>query len=306
MTESAEISLHDGIRYLRGGSMERAWTCFECAAREASDPAIVSEALRRQGDVKRRRGEWTAALELCAAAVAVAEEQGLKDHAAAALNIAATVHLQQGEFAMAIGEYERALAAGPTPHQQGLICQNLGTAFALQDQHEQAEMWYARSSAAFGAAGHPREQILALINQGSMQLDLGDIVRAQESFELALGLIDRHPLEDTELEALVEVNIAEALARQELKLDEAYELLIVALGHFSATEDRPHQLACHRIFALISERQGRREVALEAMRRGLELARQIGSIIEAKYFERELSRLDSGMEAFTLKAGGAR
>jgi tetratricopeptide (TPR) repeat protein len=287
----AAAALSDGVEYLRAGSLHRAWQCFATAGRLAADPALRSEALRRQGDVNRRRGEWEEALELVTQAVQIARDHALHDAAAAALNIEATIHHQRGDHVRAVALYMEALAEAPESHQRGLICQNLGTAYAEQGDHEGAEQWYAESSEAFGRAGSLREELLAMNNRGSVKLDQGDPEAAESIFRAALRRTSDIPKGDAELQALVEVNLAEALARQRVKLDEAHDLMARATGHCAASSSRPLRVACHRVLALVAEAQGNEDLALSALERGLELAREVESTTEVRYFERELSRL---------------
>lgn len=287
----AEAALKDGIDHLRVGSLARAYDLFGAAYGMSEDPGVRSEALRRQADVQRRWAEWDEALRLLEAAVRMAREHGLGDHEAAARNIEGTVHLQRGDFARAIGIFEAALALEPEARQRGLISQNLGTAFAQQGDHEAAARWYARSSGAFGDAGCPREQILALINQGSVRLDQVALPDAAEIFRDALARAQGLPGGDLELQALAEVNLAESLARQRTGLEEAHDLVLRATGHFTASRNQPLRVACHRVFALIAEAQGHAELAREALGQGLRLAREIESATEVAQLERELERL---------------
>ncbi|HET7320865.1 MAG TPA: tetratricopeptide repeat protein, partial [Longimicrobiaceae bacterium] len=143
--------LDDGIRYLRLGSLERAWSCFEAAAHATRDPAIRSEARRRQADVLRRRGQWDDALRLADDAVQIARAHALREQEAAARNIEGTIHLQRGEFEDAVAIFSETLEIEPSARQRGLICQNLGTAHAQQGLYDAAVEWYARSSEAFAA-----------------------------------------------------------------------------------------------------------------------------------------------------------
>ena len=287
----AIAALEDGVGYLRGGSTDRAWQRFVAAGRLAADPAIQSEALRRQADIKRRRAEWTEALELVARAVQIARDHALRDPAAAALNVEASIHHQRGDFHRAIGVYRDALSLEPGGHQRGLICQNLGTAYAEAGEHEEAAIWYAESTQAFSEAGLVREEILSMNNQGSVLMDRGDLVAAESIFRAALRRLNGVPKPDAEIRALVEVNLAETLARRGVELEEAYELMARATGHFSASANRPYKVACHRVFALVAEAQGNRGLAESALVRGFELAREIESTPEISYFERELARL---------------
>lgn len=291
MIETPDSKLADGIRYLRGGSLDRAWGCFEHAAERTEDPRVRSEAYRRLADVKRRRAEWDDALGLLARALQEAAGHGLANEAAAARNIEGTIHLQRGDFARAVEVYQQALGDGPDAHQRGLICQNLGTAFAQTGMHGEAADWYQRSSAAFRMAGRRREELLALVNQGNMRMDQGDLAAAETVFWEALAAVHELFSGDAELNGLIEMNLAEALALQGSRLDLALDLVLAATGHFAASDNRPYRVACHRVVALISEKRGEVETATGALERGAALAREIGSGPEIAYFDREISRL---------------
>lgn len=290
MVDSPTSKLADGIRYLRGGSLERAHACFEQAAL-SRDPHIRSEGFRRLADVKRRRAEWPEALELSALAQRIAAEAGLRDQEAAALNIEGTIHLQRGEFDRAVEVYRRALELGPGGHQKGLICQNLGTAYAQHSRLAEATEWYARSSSAFRVAGSRREALLSLINQGNVQLDRGQLMEAESTFREGLAYMSEEPSPDTELQGLIEMNLAETLGRRRIELDRALDLVLSATGHFAASQNLPYLVACHRVLALISEHRSEVETAVSALERGRTLAVEIGSGPEIALFEMELSRL---------------
>ncbi|MQA91388.1 MAG: tetratricopeptide repeat protein [Gemmatimonas sp.] len=292
MPDTPASRLADGIRYLRAGSLDRAWACFDGAA-GIEDSRIRSEALRRMADVKRRRAEWEDALRLSAQSHQVAVEHGLKEEGAAALNIEGTIHLQRGEFEQAVETYRQALAIGPSAHQRGLICQNLGTAFAQEGKHSEAAEWYAQSSSAFRIAGRRREEVLALINQGNVLLDHGELADAEARFREARALIEDQVGQDAELRGLIDMNLAEALGRQGIELDQATDLVLSATGHFAVSANRPFLVACHRVVALVSEARGDVDTAIGALERGLALAKEIGSGPELSHFHREIARLRS-------------
>jgi tetratricopeptide (TPR) repeat protein len=290
-TRAARAAIEDGVAYLRGGSLDRAWQRFVAAGELTADPAILSEALRRQADVRRRRGDWADALELVARAVHIAREHVIAECEAAALNVEGTIHLQRGDVDRAVRVYEQALKLEPGCHQRGLISQNLGSAHAGRGEHEEAARWYAISSEAFSEAGLRREQILSMSNQGSIRLDQGDLIAAEKTFRAALRRLGALPRGDAELQALVEMNLAETLARRGVRLEEAHELMARATGHFSVSSNRPYRVACHRVLALVANAQGDLGLAESALEGGLKLAREIESAPEVEYFERELSRL---------------
>lgn len=290
MIDSPANRLEDGIRYLRGGSLDRARACFEAAA-ESRDPRIRTEALRRLADVKRRHAEWDEALRLAAEAAALAASYDLKEDEAAALNVEGSIHLQRGDLDGAIALYRAALDREPGPLQRGLIAQNLGTAHAQSGALEEATRWYALSTENFDVAGLRREAVLARVNEGNVQLDRGELRAAERLFRAALADLGALADPDTELHALVEMNLAETLGRQGVQLDHALNLLLSATGQFSAAENRPYLVACHRVLALISEKRGDLETAVSALERGRWLAREIGSGPELALLDRELARL---------------
>lgn len=302
MTDASH-ALQDGILYLRAGALDRAERAFALAGDGTDDPAIRSEALRRLADVKRRRAEWEEALRLLEEAVQIAAAHALRDHLAAARNIQGAIRVQWGEYAAAIEIFHDALRQDPEPRQRGMVCQNLGTAHAQAGEHDAAAEWYARSAAAFAEAGCVRERVVALVNRGSVQLDRADLPAAEATFREALrGALDL-PGGDAELQALAEINLAEALARQGRDLEEAHDLLLRATGHFSAAKNLPNRVACHRVLAVVTEAQGQPDLALGALRKGLELAREIRSAPEIAYFERELERLRGALPESTSIAG---
>lgn len=291
VSDSSTNSLADGIRYLRGGSLERARLCFEEASL-SREPQIRTEALRRLADVKRRRAEWDEAMALAQRAASIAAEHGLPDDEAAAMNIHATIHLQRGEVGRALEVYQAALTREPDPLQQGLICQNLGTAYAQHGRLDEATEWYARSSDNFRIAGRRREALLARINQGNVQLDRGQLAAAEEIYRDALDTTSALPSPDAELQGLLEMNLAEALGRQGKELDHAMTLILSATGHFASASNRPYLLACYRVLALVSERRGELETAVSALEHGRRLAHEIESGPELAHYDRELSRLN--------------
>lgn len=299
-------ALRDGVLYLRAGALDRAARAFAAAERGSDDPAIRSEALRRLADVKRRRAEWEEALRLLSDAVQIARAHALRDHLAAALNVEGAIRVQWGDFEAAIGLFLEALREEPGPRQRGMVCQNLGTAHAQQGAHAAAAEWYARSAAAFAEAGCVRERLMVLVNRGSVLLDQGDPAAAEESFREALRAAAELPQGDAEAQAVAGINLAESLARQGRHLDEAYDLLLGATGHFAAVKNLPYRVACHRVFAMVTEAQGHRELALGALERGLELARSIKSTPEVDYFERELRRMRKSFPEDTFFAGYSR
>lgn len=290
MIDSPAGRLEDGIRYLRGGSLDRARACFHAAA-ESRDPRIRTEALRRLADVKRRHAEWDEALQLAAEAASLAAAHDLKEDEAAALNVEGTIHLQRGDVDRAIKLYRSALEREPGPLQRGLISQNLGTANAQSGALAEATRWYAVSTASFEIAGLRREAVLARLNEGNIQLDLGELSAAEALFRTALTELGALADPDAELQALVEMNLAEALCRRGADLDHALNLALSATGQFSASDNRPYLVACHRVLALISEKRGDLETAVSALERGRRLASEIGSGPELAQLDRELARL---------------
>jgi tetratricopeptide (TPR) repeat protein len=290
MSQTAAACIAEGERYLMGGAIRKASHSFRNAARTAADAATRSEALRRQADTHRRCGEWVEALALAAEAQLIALEADLAGHASAAANIQGSVFLQTGEFDRAIEHFAEALRLRPSHAQSGLICMNVGTCYAIQQQFPDAALWYKRAQDAFAEANLVREQVLVMNNLGSVRQDQGDFSGAAETFLQATRLLQKEKNPDIELEAILLLNRAEALARQELDLEQASSLVIRALGHFSATGNRPHTVSSYRVLAMIAAKRGEQDTEYAMLQQGLHIARQLHAKPDVEYFEAQLLR----------------
>ena len=68
-----------GLRHEKNGELDIALQHYRRAESEARDPMTVSEAIRRQSVVFRRRSDWDASIELARKAGRIASEAQLID-----------------------------------------------------------------------------------------------------------------------------------------------------------------------------------------------------------------------------------
>src|SRR5687768_11741356 len=98
------VFLREAREHERAGRVVEAVRCYESAidnAESAADGAVLAEALRRLGVVRRRQHEYDQAIALCHRSyeIAMARTDGVL--AAEALNGIALVHVERGEWAQA-------------------------------------------------------------------------------------------------------------------------------------------------------------------------------------------------------------
>ena len=275
--QASELLAH-GERAEQIGALDHAVASFSEAARTA-DAAVAAEALARLSDALRSRAEWDEALDTAREAQRIARVAGSDSLLAHALIAEGNVFMCRGEFPEATVLFERALAVADDPKMRGLAMQNIGSTLAQQGQFGAAERAYSESFGNFQRAGYRRGEATALNNLGRAALDRGDVGRAEEVLTDALE--SAREVGHGELIALATLNLAEAKARTG-KLVQSHELASIALGHFTAAENRWREVECLRLIGTIDEQTGHIEAAAAAFARGLELALAIDAPLEAR------------------------
>src|SRR5688500_13689511 len=109
------VFLGEAREHERAGRVVEAIKCYESAIDNADatiDGAVLAEALRRLGVVRRRRHEYDQAIALCGRSydIAMARADGVLD--AEAMNGIALVHIERGEWAQAREQLRLALELG--------------------------------------------------------------------------------------------------------------------------------------------------------------------------------------------------
>lgn len=284
--EASELLSH-GERAEEIGALDRAVASFSEAAR-ATDTTIAAEALARLSDALRSRAEWDEALDAAREAQRLARGAGSDSILAHAVIAEGNVFMCRGEFPEANALFERALSIANDPKMRGLAMQNIGSTLAQQGQLGAAERAFSESYGNFQRAGYRRGEATALNNLGRAALDRGDTPRAEDVLTHALDTA--REVGHEELIALAMLNLAEAKARTG-KLAESHELASIALGHFTAAENRWREVECLRLIGTIDEKTGHMDAAAAAFARGLSLAKEIDAPLEARILAECLDRV---------------
>jgi tetratricopeptide (TPR) repeat protein len=275
--EASEL-IRDGIRAEEIGALDRALTSFTEAG-YTNDAAVAAEALTRLADARRCRSEWEEAIGAAREAQRLARSVGREDLLAHALVAEGNVFMCRGDFAEGIALFQGVLDTSTDARMRGLALQNIGSSQAQQGQLGAAERAFSESYGHFQRAGYRRGEATALNNLGRVALDRGDLGLAESVLDQAVATA--REAGHGELIALAMLNLAEVKARRG-ELARAHELASVALGNFTASENRWRQVECLRLIGSIDEQGGALDVAAACYERGLRIAREIGAAVEIR------------------------
>lgn len=284
-------TLDEGISYQKRGALDRALERYRAAAEGTSDPAVRSEALRRQSSVHRTRSDFATALDAARRAAETASAASLHEQYADALNAEALVHWARGEFATATEAFERILAMTADLRINGNALQNLGAIAAQTGDWDLARRRFHQSAVCFQKAGNAWGETFALCNYGRAALDFGNTLLAAEMLEQALGAARR--LGDRDLLAVATMNYAEAMLRRR-DLARAEALAREAMTYFAEEGNSWRQVECLRLLGDIASHHARRDDAQRLYGEGLALARSIGAAAEVAKLEACLEKLGAG------------
>jgi tetratricopeptide (TPR) repeat protein len=290
-------ALEDGIRFERGGLLDRALDVYRSVAETSADHDSVAAALTHQADVYRTLCDWDASLGAARRAQAVARDSGLKNRLADAMIAEVNVLMSRGDFgsaAMILNE----VATSTDPRIRGIALQNLGTILAQTDQLHAAERAFTESLANFREAGYARGEAIALNNFGRLALDQGDTRRAEPLLEEALQL--GRQVEDLELAAMASLNLASALCVNK-QFGRAQDLAMAALGYFAMSKNTWREIECLRLIGDINEKCEDCGNAMRCYDLALRLATEIGAEVDEKLVRERLAVLT---QQFTGSQGG--
>ena len=272
------------------------------AADSASQAKLLAEALRRLGNVHRRRHELDTASELAQRSFEVS--LGANDPALVgeALNALAMVHFARGDWDRARQELQRALAVGGDTDAalRARVEQNLGTMANAEGDLDAALAHYQRSLEAFRAAGDRRGLAIAYHNIGMNKADREAWPEADVSFRASLEIAES--IGDVNLRGLTLLNRTEVhVARQEF--DAGKHSAEEALRIFDRLGAREHKADAYKFLGLVYRETGRPQLAEARLRTALELSSEIGAVLSQAEATRELALLygQMGRNQETLK-----
>lgn len=285
--------IDEGLGFEKGGVPAKALDRYGRALDAATDPAHAAEALCRMSHVHRDRTAWAEALDAARRSAELANDAGLKDALAEALNASAAVHISRGDFDEAESLLERALDAASDPRVRGVALQNLGSVAGQRGDFETATERFHESGEYFRRAGYAWGEAVALNNVAAIALDRGRYGRASRLAGRAADAARR--VGDLDLVAVATLSRAEAHGGLG-EYEKAEELASEALGYFATTENQWRRVYCMRVLGDLSRRRDADDTALRFYRAALELAERVGADRDATLLRDRLAELDPGRD----------
>lgn len=277
-------------RYEAAGSHDRAFARYKAAAERATDPAGLSEAIRRQSDVQRLRAEWNEALASAERAEKIAEEEGLDDLRAEAVNAQGAIHLVRGELERAEPFFRRSLEISSHPRVRGIAQQNLGFIAASAGDLDAAEKCFSEAHEYCKQAGYERGMLFALMNHARAVFDKGKTDVAErllhEAEMLAINMMD---LDTSHFAAL---NRAEAMISRGA-YDDAEVLVSSALGYYGNTGTPMRRIDALRLLGDITRARGSSEQARLFYQAAQDLASKVEAAKEFEQLSKRIADIDT-------------
>src|SRR5919108_971536 len=284
------VFLNEAREHERAGRVADAIRCYESAIDDAeavSDGAVLAEALRRLGVVRRRRHEYDQAIALCQRSyeIAMARNDGVL--AAEALNGIALVHIERGEWAQARDQLRRALELGAASSELiGRIEQNLGVMANIHGDLAAAMHHYRRSLDAFRQGRDERGCAIAYHNLGMLSADQRLWDDAEQYYHASLEVAESTG--DVHLRGHVLLNRTEvhlARSRFELARHDAEE----ALRIFDALGMAGGKSSAYRFLGMVYRDTGRTTLAEARLRSAVQLSANVGAALDEAEASRELA-----------------
>jgi tetratricopeptide (TPR) repeat protein len=283
--------LNEGIEAEKKSDLDHAERCYKGVLTAHAPAEVLAEAHCRLANLYRTRCQWDEALRHARDSARIANRLNDKKQYAEALNAEAIIHQSRGEFDQATPLLERVLTLTDDARMRGIALQNLGSIAALSGDLGSAERYFAESYGCFMRCGNTRGEAHSLNNYGRAALDRGNIQLAEDVLHKAVEIA--RAAEDAEMIALSTLNYAEAVSRKG-DLARAEDLASTALGYFSHTGNRWHQIECLRLLGDIHVRDHNPATARTCYQQGLDLAKKIGARVEVSALSAALASLDKG------------
>jgi tetratricopeptide (TPR) repeat protein len=274
--DAAVEALQRGMAHRNSGDLDAALSLFHAVA-ASPDAALSSAGWRHVAGVYCLRSAWDDAVAAARRAATLAQETGLRELYAEALNAEAIAYQLQGDWDRAVPLLEQMLEVTADHKGQGIALQNLGSIAAQRGDFETARRYFMRSHQSFRMAGYTHGVAFVLNNFARAALDHGNPRVAQPLLSDALGAARR--VGDHDLVALVTRNLAEAAIVMG-ELERAGTLLDEAEAVFAAAGNRVREVECLRLRGELAERAGDAAAAARQYEAAYALAREVGAIQE--------------------------
>jgi tetratricopeptide (TPR) repeat protein len=279
-----------GLRHEKTGELDAALEYYRRAEAEATDAMNISEAIRRQSVVLRRRSDWDASIELARKAGRVAAAAHLLDQFAQTLNTEAATLLMRGDLVEASRLFEKVVqGTSEDPRVRAIALQNLGTIAAQSGEWDRSRDCFRESVQCFQRAEDAWGEAVALNNYGRAALDHGNMVMAEELLEQAVAAARR--VEDYDSASLAMLNQAEALAGMK-QLPRATALATAALEFYASSGNDFRHSEALRILGDIDLKRGDAASARQRYTEALVLASAADAPVEMQVVRARLAALD--------------
>jgi putative nucleotidyltransferase with HDIG domain len=285
-------ALRDGRAHEHGGRIPEAVRAYRTAidlATQRGEGAVLAEALRRLGGVRRRRHEMDEAVRLCRRSHDVAQELGNRVLAAEALNGVALALFWRGEWESAREALRDALAlADESPDLCGRIEQNLGVMASSDGDTQEAMRHYQRSLKSFLEAEDELGCATAYHNLGMISAGQQRWQDAETYYSASLDVANA--TSDINLRAHVLLNRTEVyLARQQF--EDARRSAEEALQIFDRIEARDRKAMAYKLLGVLYRETGYPLLAEARFQGAMTLAAEVGAPVQEAEATRELALL---------------
>jgi putative nucleotidyltransferase with HDIG domain len=290
------VFLGEAREHERAGRVVEAIGCYESAIENADatiDGAVLAEALRLLGVVRRRRHEYDQAVALCQRSyeIAMARTDGVL--AAEALNGIALVHVERGEWAEARRGLYRARELGAARNELvGRIEQNLGIMANIHGDLAAAMEHYRRSLEAFRQTRDERGCAIAYHTLGMLSADQRLWDDAEQYYRASLEVAESTG--DVHLRGHVLLNRTEVhLARS--RFEPARQDAEEALRIFDSLGMAGGKSSAYRFLGMVYRETGRSTLAEARLRSAVHLSASVGAALDEAEASRELALLYQGL-----------
>jgi tetratricopeptide (TPR) repeat protein len=217
---------------------------------------------------------WIECYQIGLSAARACDDQKAQARMLAALGLA---HLEQRDFAAAIGAYDQALRLDPPgghPLGEASTLEGMGVAELAAGNPERAIEWLTRARAAFTDLGRPRGVALMTRHLGRALSATGRYDEAVEHFTSALRYFSEG--DERYHRARTLIGLADAFALSG-RLDDAAETLHTALTTADEAGAHHEQAAIHVALADLAERRAEPEEARDQLREALTIYTALGA-----------------------------
>lgn len=274
----------------RAGCIPEAIEGYDVAIAQAEtqgELSIMAEALRRLAVVRAKRDEGEEARRLCDRSYEIALQTGNRVLAAEALNTLGGIRIREGALPEAAVVFGRALEMGEASGAlRARAEQNLGIIANIHGDLDEALLRYERSLQEYRGVNDEHGCAIAYHNLGMVSADLAKFEDADGYFTQSREIAEKAG--DVLLHGLCLLNHADVhVARQ--RFEDARREAEASLAIFDQLGTRDHKSAAYRIIGVVYRETGRLALAESRLRSSIDIALQIGSVLNEAESTRELA-----------------